>query len=155
MRNLQNTLLVNFFCLFVCLFVFKWRKIALQCLDGFCHTTMWHRHNYTHIPSLWSLPSDTSFHPSRKPQCQTRLPVLYSNFPPAIYFTHDGVYISKLLSPPSHPLLPLLCSQVYFLHLHLHSFPENRFIITIFYRFHIYALIYNICFSLSDWRHSV
>ena len=30
---------------------------------------------------------------------QTRLPVLYSNFSPAIYFTHDNVYMSMLLSP--------------------------------------------------------
>ena len=60
----------------------------------------------------------------------------------------------------SCPLLPLLCPQVSSLHLSLCSFPTNRFINT-FSRFHIYALIYDIHFSLTDftlynqlWVHS-
>ena len=28
-------------------FIFNWRKIALQCCVGFCHTTMRISHNYT------------------------------------------------------------------------------------------------------------
>ena len=35
---------------------FNWRIIALQCCDGFCHTTTQVSHNYMHIPSLLSLP---------------------------------------------------------------------------------------------------
>ena len=37
---------------------------------------------------------------------KVRLPVLYGNFPPATYLTHDSVYMSVLLSqfvPPSPP----------------------------------------------------
>ena len=37
-------------------------------------------------------------------KCQAGLPVLYINFPLTIYFAHDSVYISTLLSqfvPPS------------------------------------------------------
>ena len=36
-------------------FCFNWRKIALQCCVGFCHTTMRISHNYTSIPFLQSL----------------------------------------------------------------------------------------------------
>ena len=40
-------------CSFFC---FNWRKIALQCCVGFCHTTMRISHNSIDIPSLLSLP---------------------------------------------------------------------------------------------------
>ena len=38
-------------------FFFNWRKIALQCYVGFCHTTMQISHNYTYITCLPSPPS--------------------------------------------------------------------------------------------------
>ena len=66
---------------------------------------------------------------------QACLPVLYSNFSLVIYFTHDGVYMSTLLSqfiPPPHPPL---CPQVHSLYPCLHFFPANRFISTIFLGF--------------------
>ena len=40
---------------------------------------------------------------------KAELPVLYSRFPPAVYFTHGSVYMSILpfqFVPPSSPLLP-------------------------------------------------
>ena len=40
---------------------FNWRKIALQCCDGFCHITMRISHNCTYIaslPSPYSIPLD-------------------------------------------------------------------------------------------------
>ena len=49
----------------------------------------------------------------------------------------------------SQPLLPLLCSQVYSLHLCLCACPTNRFTSTFFSRFHIYVLICN-CSSISE-----
>ena len=56
---------------------------------------------------------------------------------------------------PVHPTRPFLpCPQVHSLHLHLYFCPANRYICTIFSRLHIYALTYDICFSLSDWLHS-
>ena len=110
----------------------------------------------THVspPSWASLPS-----PDPAPLGHHRDPpgllVLYSNFLPAICLTRGSVYMSRLLFPfvlpsPSptastgllsisvSPLLPY--KQVHWYH---------------FSRFHIYALIYNTCFSLSDLLHSV
>ena len=83
------------------------------------------------------------------------LPVLSSNFSLAIYFIYGNVYGSMLLSQ-FVPLFPtptestslfstsasllLPCKQVLQYH---------------FSRFHVYALLYNICFSLSGLLHSV
>ena len=108
---------------------------------------------HTRPPSLASLPSPI---PSFQviTDCQTRFPVLHSNFSPVTYFKHGSVYRCYFLHS-SHSLLPLVCPQLHSLYLSLHSFPANRFINTIFSRFHIYALIYDICFSLSDLFHSV
>ena len=55
----------------------------------------------------------------------------------------------------SHSPLPLPVSTVHCLCLCLYSCLANRFIWTIFSRFYIDALIYNICFSPSDLLHSV
>ena len=61
------------------------------------------------------------------------------------------------LTQGSNPVL-LNCRQILSAELpgeHLHSFLENRFINIIFFQIHIYVLIYNICFSVSDLLHSV
>ena len=60
-----------------------------------------------YIPSLLSLPTTpypTPLGLHRAPGCQAGLPVLYSSFPLAVYFTHGSVYMPVLLSqfiPPS------------------------------------------------------
>ena len=64
---------------------------------------------------------------------EAELPVLYSSFPPAIFFTHGSVHMSVLLSQfvsPSRP--PTLGPQVSSLYLCLYSCPANRFISTSF-----------------------
>ena len=81
-------------------------------------------------------------------------PVLYSRFPLVVYFIYSSGYmptsVSQFMPPPS-PLVSihlfsmsvslfLPCKQVYLYH---------------FSRFHIYALINNICFSLSNLLQSV
>ena len=102
---------------------------------------------YTHISlSCWASPP--SPHPSVITELQAGLSVLYSIFPLAICFAYDRVYMLVLLSrfvpPSSSPSVStrpfstsaspfLLCKQV-----HLYYFS----------RFHIYALIYDICSSL-------
>ena len=83
------------------------------------------------------------------------LPVLCSSSPLALYFTHGSVCISLLLpqfAPPSpSPAVstcPLSMSESLFL--------SSRYIYqSRFSRFHIYALIHDICFPLSDLLHSI
>ena len=116
-------------------------------------------YTYHHIPLLLHLPPTLPI-----PflwvvtQHQADLPVWCSCFPLAIYFTFHSVYMSMLLSHfvPAYPS-PSPCPQVHFLHQCLYSCLAPRFIRTIFFffRFHIYALAYGICFSLSDLLHSV
>ena len=59
-----------------------------------------------------------------------------------------SIPISQFIPPSPSPLTPCpnVCS------LHLSSCPANGYH---FARFHMYALIYNICFSLSNLLHSV
>ena len=52
-------------CFFFFNLFFNWRKIALQCCVGFCHTTRQFSHNYTFITSLLSLPALPPPLPSR------------------------------------------------------------------------------------------
>ena len=59
------------------------------------------------------------------------------------------------MSTPVSQFIPSRCHPpwylyVYSLHLCLHFCIANKIIYTNFFRFHIYALIYDICFSLSD-----
>ena len=82
---------------------------------------------------------------------QAELPVLYSSSPLVICFTHGSTHTSMLLSqlvppspPPVVPTSPFSMSASLFLpwkHVYKHHFS----------RCHIYALIYDICFSISDF----
>ena len=76
-------------------------------------------------------------------------PVLCSRLSLVMYFIHSSVfYVNSNLPIYSHYFLHLV-----FIHLFsvcLYFCFANRFICTIFSRFHIYALIYSICFSFSD-----
>ena len=137
---------VNFFFFF---FFFKF----LQCCVGFCHTTMQIRCNYPYLPAFLSpLPCSHPIPPAhhRAPHwapCAARQRL--TSCPP---HTQECTCVDATFS--IHPTLslphcvhkPILC-----LHLHLLSFPVSKFISITFSRFHIYVLIYYICFSLSDW----
>ena len=107
-------------------------------------TELIYRHTYT-SPS-WA------FHPPPIPplkvitEHQVGLPVLYSSFPIASYFSHDSVYMSGLLSqfvlPSSSPTVstsPFSRSASSPLH------PCKQVHQCYFSRFHIYASIYDIC----------
>ena len=89
----------------------------------------------------------------------TSILFLYSRFLLVIHFIHFSVYmsipISQLIPPPPPYHFPPLVS------IHLFSTSVSLFLpcklvhLYHFSRFHIYALIYDICFSLSDLLHSV
>ena len=40
----------DLFLFFFSFFYFNWRIITLQYCDGFCHTSAWTGHRYTHVP---------------------------------------------------------------------------------------------------------
>ena len=107
---------------------------------------------YPHIPSLLSLLPTLPIPPLNH---RADLPVLCSSSPLAICFTFGSAYMSMLPShfvpayPPNSP-----CPQVHSLHVSLFlSCPQVHWYR--FFRFHICALAYGTCFSLSDLLHSV
>ena len=59
---------------------------------------------------------------------RAELPVLYSRFPLAIYFTYGSVFMSDLISHFIPPYPSPLCPHVRSLRLWLYSCPANRFI---------------------------
>ena len=87
------------------------------------------------------------------------LTFLYSRFLLVIDFIHISVYMYLPILPTATttptPAFPPCCPYVCSLHLCLCFSLANQFICTIFSRFHIYVLICDICFSLSDLLHSV
>ena len=84
---------------------------------------------------------------------------LYCSFLLAIHFIHISIYmsvpISQFITPPHHHHFPPLVSIRLFstsVSLFLPCKPVQMYY---FSSFHIYALIYDICFSLSKLHHSV
>ena len=114
-------------------------------------------HKYTNVPILLEPPSHRLPHHIPPLYVVTEywaeLAALCNNFSLAIYFTYDNVYVSVLLSqflPPSpSPTVSTSLSSM-----SLCSYPENRFIGTIFLVSTYMCLVYDICSSLSDLLHS-
>ena len=113
---------------------FYWSIVALQCFVSLCCTTTWISYVYTSIYLsiyLSHLPLDPPApNPSRLSRSITErwseLPVLYSSFPLAIYFTWQCIYVGAALS--AHPTVTLpLCPHVSSLRLYICA---NRFIST-------------------------
>ena len=134
--------------------IFIWGKIALQCCVGFCCMTTQINHNYTFITSCLSLHYLPKSHPCRSSdvrlgslcyiitfhQLSILQRVVYMLMPlsPFIPLYSSPIVSISLFSINRFPFLP--CKQVHQYH---------------FSRFHIYALMYDICFSLPDLHHSV
>ena len=116
-------------------FFFLTSLLEYNCFTVLCQFLLYNRENqlyvyiYCHIPSLLHLPPTL---PIPLLQVVTKhradLPVLYSCFPLAIYFTFGSVYMSVLLSHfvPAY-FSPTPCPQVHSQHLHLYSCPAPRF----------------------------
>ena len=135
-------------------FIFSWRVIALQFCVGFYHISTWVSHRYMHIRPLLNLPHHLPPHPTplgchgaaglgslRHKEDSCRLSVL-----------QIAVGMFQCHSPSlSHPLL-VPVSTVHSLCLHCCPADVYQYHLS---RLHIYALIYDISFSLSDWLHFV
>ena len=86
---------------------------------------------------------------------------LYCRFLLVIHFIHISVYmsipISQFITPQPPPTLPLslLGVHIFVLYICVSISALQTSSSVPFSRFHIYALIYDICFSLSDLLHSV
>ena len=136
-------------------FFFNWRLI----------TILWWFLPYIHINQPWvymcspswpSLPSPSPSHPSGSSQCTNpEHPVSCIEHELAIYFTCDDICVSMLfsqiISPRLFPQSPKVCS----LYLCLFCCLAYRVIITVFLKFHIYALRYCIGVFLSGLLCSV
>ena len=109
-----------------------------------------------HIPPPLEPPSHTPYPtPLGDIKHRADLPVLCCCFSPANYFTFDSVYTSMLLSlRASFALPPHVVKSI--LYAYLYALPLGLSVPFFFlFRFHIYALAYGICFSLSDLLPSV
>ena len=79
------------------------------------------------------------------------LPPLYSKLPLGVYFTYGNVYVSMLFSQFILPFpSPAVSTGLFSMSMSLFS-PCKQVHQYHFPRFHIYAIVYNICFSLSDF----
>ena len=102
---------------------------------------------YIYIPTHLSLPPYLPpAHPLGHRKAPSLAPCAVQRLPLTIYSTHGGVYkVSATLSVHSPLLLPLLNPQVCSSHLHLCSYPANRFIHTIFLDFIKFFKIKSTC----------
>ena len=107
---------------------------------------------YIKIPLFW-----ISF-PFRSPQCIKQSSLCYTvcSHQLSILYIVSIVYICQSQSPnSSQPYLPPWYPYICSLRLCLYFCFVNKIVCTNFFRFHICALIYDTCFSLSDLSHSV
>ena len=137
--------------IFFNVFIFNWRIINLQYCVGFCHTSTWISHSYTYVLSLLNLPPTASY-PSSCLRALGLSPLHHTADSHWLSIFHMVMSMFWCFSlDSSHPLLSPLCPQVCSLCLRLHCKQVHQYHLS---RFHIYALIYHICFSLSDLLHT-
>ena len=130
-------------------FFYYRNTIALQSSLSFFCTMKWISYMCTYNSSLLNLLLTPGPIPPIT-EHRVMFPMLYSRFLRATYITHGGVYMSVLTSQFTPSLPFFLCVHMSI----LYYCPGNKFISTIFLD-SMYALIYDICFSLSDFLYSV
>ena len=123
--------------------------IVLQYCASFCYTTKWISSMYACIPSLLGPHPPTHLGHHRAPSWA---PCAMQHFPLAICFMHGSVYATLSI----HPTLSFSSCVHSPFSTSVSLFLPCKYIFQFnFSRFHIYALIYYICFSFSDWLHSI
>ena len=145
---------LNFACVFLKIDLFEYNCFTIPC-QFLLHNKANQPYAYIcpHIPSLLSLPIPPLQVIAKH---QANLPVLCCCFPPANYFTYCSVYTSMLLSLHlSFALPPHVIKSILYVYLFIPAPQLGSSVPFSFFRFHIYALAYGICFSLSDLLHSV
>ena len=100
-------------------------------------------------------PSRASLPPSTRSSARTQLSYLATQQASTsrLFYTWQCIYVNPSLPIRPTPFPLTLCLLVRSLRLHFYSYFANRFICTILSRFHINTLIYDTCFSLSDFLH--
>ena len=120
--------------------------IALQHCVVFCHTS-----SKSAVCSLpLGLPPHLPPHPSRLSQStRFEIPVLYSELPLVIYFAYGNTFVSLRLSVCPTISFPLCVFKSFSVCISVAALQTGSSV-PFFSTFHTYALIYDICFSLSD-----
>ena len=135
------------------LICFNWKIIALQYCVGFCHISIGISHRYIYVPSLLNRPP-TPLGCHRVPGVSSLHHTGNSHW---LSILHMEMYMFPCYSLNlSHSFLSPLKETTSFFSTSASLFlPCKQVLQYHFSRFHVYALLYNICFSLSDLLHSV
>ena len=140
-------------------FIFiSWRLITLQYFSGFCHTLTLISHGFTCVPHPNPpLPPPSPSHPSVSSQCTSPEHLSHASIlgwwsvSPLIGYLFQ-CYSLRTSHPRLLPQSPKICS----VHLCVFFCFAYRVIVTIFFKFHIYVLVYCIgLYLLSGLLHSV
>ena len=124
-----------------------------SCVGFFC-TAVQITPKYTHIPSFLSHPPLPSPTPPGHHRAPVWVPCVEQQLPTSC-LTHGSICVSMLI-PPFVPGPPFPAVFTSLFSMCVSPFlPWREVHLDHFSRFHIYVLIHNICFSLSDLLYSV
>ena len=133
-------------------FFFPSSRVALQCCVSFCSTAVWISHIYVYNPPSWtSLPAQPTCPGPHRTLSWAPCPL--QQVPTShLFYTWQCADINPNL--PVHPVFPPPMSTC--LYPRSDRYPCLSIGLSVsLSRFHIHALIFDICFSLSDLLYSV
>jgi len=127
---------------------FNWSIIALQCCAGIYHTSIWISHRYAYVPLLLNIqPHPTTLRSSQSTMLSS---LRYRVIPTGSLFYIRSYRCFMLRSQFSLPApFPAVSISLFSMSGSLTAALQTSSLVP-FSKFHIYVLIYDICFSLSD-----